>query len=67
VHILNELGAPGNKYHVIVGPLFHRVFEKTMKLLEIVYEVIVDDLQKCVIKSQINYIYKTIPPLQIDR
>ncbi|XP_016957101.1 zinc carboxypeptidase [Drosophila biarmipes] len=54
VHILNELGAPGNKYNIIVGPLFHRLFEKTMKLLEIVYEVIVDDLQKLIEDSSVG-------------
>lgn len=55
MHFLNELGAVGNKYNVIVGPLFHRALEKTLKFLEIVYEVIVDDLQKWVLDSQMSY------------
>ncbi|RAK50799.1 hypothetical protein DJ017_19940, partial [Phenylobacterium soli] len=54
VHFLNELGAVGNKYNVIVGPLFHRALEKTLKFLEIVYEVIVDDLQKLIDESSVG-------------
>lgn len=37
---------PGRSYYLIVGPLFRRALDRFLNFLEIVYEVVVDDLQK---------------------
>ncbi|XP_022220295.2 zinc carboxypeptidase [Drosophila obscura] len=54
VHFLNELAGPGNSYNIIVGPLLQKYVENTLEYLEIVYKVIVDDLQKLLDKSAVD-------------
>ncbi|XP_017027011.1 zinc carboxypeptidase [Drosophila kikkawai] len=54
VHFLNELAGPGRTYNLIVGPLFQRSLEKTLNFLEIVYKVIVEDLQKLLDEASVG-------------
>ncbi|EDV36348.1 uncharacterized protein Dana_GF12918 [Drosophila ananassae] len=54
VHILNELMGPGRSYYLIVGPLFRRALDRFLNFLEIVYEVVVDDLQKLLDDSAVG-------------
>ncbi|KAH8402373.1 hypothetical protein KR009_011598 [Drosophila setifemur] len=54
VHFLNELAGPGRTYNFIVGPLFQRAVEKSLNFLEIIYEIIVEDLQKLLDQSSVG-------------
>ncbi|XP_030371982.1 zinc carboxypeptidase-like [Scaptodrosophila lebanonensis] len=46
VHFLNEIAGPGRSYDIVVAPGHQRAIEKLFDFLEIVFETVIEDLQK---------------------
>ncbi|KAM8714438.1 hypothetical protein ACLKA7_014551 [Drosophila subpalustris] len=45
IHMLHDIGGANRSYDVIVGPAYQDIFERTLNLLEIDFDVMIEDLQ----------------------
>ncbi|KAH8394680.1 hypothetical protein KR222_001663 [Zaprionus bogoriensis] len=52
VFMLHEIGAANRSYDVIVAPTHHHLFEQTLNLLDIQFEIVIEDLQALLDKSE---------------
>lgn len=43
--MLQEIGVANRSYDVVVAPQYHRIFERTLELLDIQFEIVIEDLQ----------------------
>lgn len=43
--MLQEIGVGNRSYDVVVSPQHYRVFERTLNLLDIQFEIVIEDLQ----------------------
>jgi len=43
--MLQDIGGANRSYDVIVGPAFQDIFERTLKVLDIEFDVMIEDLQ----------------------